>query len=171
MPEKFGDELRLDFNEQYQWDCDPYGQPEAFNPVHTNNKLLVIANAMITVTQRVTKNQKQLRKLRTERRSLADAVETVEREILVTAPPKAAQVRTLKMQAAYIDTQAIELKLDGKLKQARDRLLALDDQIEDVETEIKNDRMWFETMKLEGEHIKTFLSYYKDEARRAGSYV
>lgn len=163
MSAQFGDDLRLDQNEQYHWDADPYDQPEAFNPVHTNNKNLVLANALIEVTQRIARNKAVIKDKRKERRKLAAAVEEVERHVLTECPPKGNEVKTLKLQDAYISRKAFFLGVADKLDTAREQLAQLDDEIDDLKTDIDTDFTWVETIKVESENIRTFLAFYKAE--------
>lgn len=159
--ERFGDDIKLILNPQHDFSCDPYEQPELVNPVQANNKLAVLSNRLIEVTQGITRSNRRIGALMRQRRELQNAVEIVERQILRTRPPTATQVKTLKMQDAYITTQAELLGLGDAYALAKKSVAELDDQILEIEYRLKSAHAWTSAMKLHGDHIKTHLSYVK----------
>lgn len=162
----FGEELLVEINPQYDFAADPYDQPECVNPVHANNKLMVLSNHLIRITQATVRANTTLGEKNRKRRELQNAVEAVEREVLRMKPPSQTQIKTLKAQDAYITTMAEQLNLHEALKVAKEAVDKLDDDISILEMKIKNGKAWTDAMKLHGDHIKTFLSYVKDEHRR-----
>lgn len=162
----FGDDLLLEINPQYDFGADPTEQPECVNPVHVNNKLAVLSNRLIQITQAIVKANTLLGQKMRKRRLLQNAVEAIEREVLRMKPPTQTQVKTLKVQDAYIQTMAEHLGVHEKLAQAKTAVELLDDDISVLEIKIENGKTWTGAMKLHGIHIQTHLSFVKDEHRR-----
>lgn len=164
---RFGDDLLLDINPDYDFSCDPFEQPECVNPVHANNKLIILGNTLITLSQKISAANIVLVQKKSEKRNLENAVQTIEEEILRRKPPSQTQVKTLKLQASYIHAMAEQLQLTEPLQLAEKNVRELEDDIALLEMRIKNAKGWVETIKAHGDHIKTFLSFVKEEARRA----
>lgn len=165
---KLADELRLRVNPQFDHDIDPEENEFAYwNPVSAANDLVKLANAALDVTQAVTDSMKEKTRVRLERRRIERQIHTIEQQLLVLDPPSPSETKTTKLVSAAVERRAIEADQANMLAELREAAWELERREVELEGEVDIGTLWAKTNEKVSENIKTALSFYKDEKKRA----
>lgn len=162
----FSVRLIMPTSPSHDLDCDPDGQPEYANPVTVNNYQIVYSNALHELTDIVVKGNKQLEGLKKEKRAADRALDDFGNQILRKANPKAINLKTLKMQDAFISEKAEEFGQSIEYEALTEESRKLEDQIGEVQAKIKSARDWIDSIRLASDNGKTFLAFWKADAER-----
>lgn len=138
------------------------------NPVTVNNRQVLFANEAIRIAQRHVALNRELVKLRLERKVTKRAREVIVRRLLIAHPPeRVSDTKTLKLVDAYVLRVAELEGCTNELNLLEKEEERLDDVIEKKETEAENQALAMNAIKLASQNCTIFLSYIKDEAKRS----
>lgn len=165
---RLADELRLRTNPHYDHDVDPAENEFQFwNPVSATNDLIKLANSALEIAQVVSDAMTEKVKVKVDRNLLERRIESIEKQLLVEEPPSPSETKTTKLVAAAIERRAAASGRGEELYALRQELAALEDRAVELEGTVDTGMMWSKTNEKVSENIKTALSFYKDERKRA----
>lgn len=168
---RLADDLRVPVNPLYDHDVDPEENPYQFwNPVSATNTLVVLANAALEVAQAV--NDEMAARTATWRRKkeVEKEIERLEQRLIVKDPLTPTEAKTIKLVSAAVWRRAIDQGVEEALQALYDERDALDEQHHEHDERIEAGLMWNKTNEKVSDNIKTALSFYKDERKRAYQY-
>jgi hypothetical protein len=162
------DALMVPVNPEYDFNKEPQeNEFEYANPVTVNNQEILYANAAMQVTKLHVKANKKIAAAKLELKATREAREDIERKIVVQSPPGTNDSKNTRLMEAYIWRTAAATGKAEELQRLLQEERRLTARILDLEATAENLKLTQQTIKLAGEHGQTFLSYVKDEARRA----
>lgn len=165
---RLSEELRIRTNPHYDHDVDPAeNEFEFWNPVSATNDLIKLANSALEIAQVVSDAMAEKVKVKVQRKLLERQIDQVERRLLVEEPASPSETKTTKLVAAAIDRRAAESGVGEELYKLRQQLAALEDRELELEGTVDQGMLWTKANEKVSENIKTALSFYKDERKRA----
>jgi hypothetical protein len=165
---RLADELRLRTNPHYDHDVDPAeNEFEFWNPVSATNDLIKLANSALEIAQVVSDAMTEKVKVKVQRKLLERQIDAIEKKLLVEDPPSPSETKTTKLVAAAIERRAAESGKGEELYTLRKELAELEDREAELEGTVDTGMMWAKANEKVSENIKTALSFYKDERKRA----
>jgi len=164
----FVDELRIRVNPQFDHDIDPDQNEFAYwNPVSATNDLIKLANAALDVTQAITDGMRERTQLQTELRKVTRLIDQVEHHVLVEDPLTPTEAKTLKTVAAALERRFVSQGYADKVHELQTTRHELEDRIAKLTDRIDAGHAWNKTNERVSDNLKTALSFYKDERKRA----
>lgn len=163
---KLGKRLTVPVSQSHDLECEPDGQPEYANPVTVNNYQIVYSNALIELADTVVTYDKVVSAGKKKQREVERKMEDLGRRVLQQSSPRALDLKTLKMQDAFISAKAGELGLGTEYEQYTADLRQLEDEIAEAATVVKAARDYIHVVERASNNAMAFLSYYKHEADR-----
>lgn len=168
---RLADELRVRVNPEYDHDVDPEENPYQFwNPVTATNDLVRLANAALEITQAITDAMQERTKVEVALREVTRELEMLEHNLLVDNPLSPTEAKTLKTVAAAVQSRAHMSGHFDQLQSLRERQAQCEDRILLLKERIDAGHAWNKTNERVSDNLKTALSFYKDERKRAYQY-
>lgn len=161
--------LHIPTNTAYDFESDPAEQAEFTNPVVVSNKQVELANAALAVAGKLTFLNRAMARAKQQLEVAEAQLEDFELALLSRREPPAADRKSNRLLQMYLRRIAGESEPGLQQYQALiDAARAARQDIHRLQGEIDNQKHYFFTIKLVGEHAQTYLSFVKDEARRRG---
>lgn len=164
-------DILIPVNPDYHWEGKADEQPEYVNPVTASNREILLANKAILVGQQIAKLHREQAEAKATLKDAQAELADFERELLLKHPPKTTHSKTLKLLDAYI----LDLvKSTGKQDDYRSLVSVIRQQersLAMVEARLDGAKVLWQSIKLAGEHVQTFLSFWKSEQRDARKYT
>lgn len=165
---RLADELRLRTNPHYDHEVDPSeNEFEFWNPVSATNDLIKLANSALEIAQVVSDAMSEKVKIKVQRKLLERQIDAIEKQLLVEEPPSPSETKTTKLVGAAIERRAAASGRGEELYELRQQLAELEDREVELEGTVDQGMMWAKANEKVSENIKTALSFYKDERKRA----
>lgn len=162
------EELRIRVNPRFDHDIEPEENEFAYwNPVSATNDLIKLANSTLEITQAITDAMRERTQLHIELRQVSREIEEVENHVQVEDPLTPTEAKTLKTIAAALQRRVSMQGYDEHMKKLRDRKDSISDRIDKLDDRIEAGHAWNKTGERVSDNIKTALSFYKDERKRA----
>lgn len=162
--------LQIPVYPDFDFDADPGEQAEYANPVTLANQVVRLANVHATVTGRIVERNSTIAQLKAELTTAQHAVEDFEASLLAQYPASTADRKSNKLLDAYVRAKAFEVGERETYTGLIERLRTLRIQLEQEELAIDAARVVLQTIKLQGEHLQTYLSFRKHEAEQTRRY-
>lgn len=162
------EELKIRVNPQFDHDVDPDQNEFAYwNPVSATNDLIKLANASLDITQAITDAMRERTQLQVELRKVARQIEEAEHHVLVEDPLTPTEAKTLKTVAAALERRFVAQGYVDRVHELQQTKHALEDRIDKLDDRIAAGHAWNKTNERVSDNLKTALSFYKDERKRA----
>lgn len=162
------DDLRIRVNPQYDHDIDPEENEFGYwNPVSAVNDLIKLANAALEITQAITDAMRERTQLELELRKVTRQIDELENQALVADPLTPTEAKTLKTVAAALQRRFVASGAQDVVEQLRTQRDTLADRIEKLKDRIEAGHVWNKTNERVSDNVRTALSFFKDERRRA----
>jgi hypothetical protein len=162
------DRLRIRVNPAFDHDIAPDENEYGFwNPVSATNDLIKLANAALEITQAISDAMREKTQVELKLRKVTRELEALENAMLVADPLSPTEAKTLKTVAAALDRRFVAGGAFERAGELRDRRDSLQDDIDRIRSKIEAGHVWNKTNERVSENIRTALSFYKDEKRRA----
>lgn len=168
---RLADELKVRTNPEYDHDVDPEENPYVFwNPVTATNDLIRLANAGLEITQAISDARQERAQLEMQSRTTTREIERRENALLIADPLSASEAKTLKTVAAAIQGRAYASGASEVLEALYNQKNALEDRILELKDQIDIGHDWNKTNERVSDNLRTALSFFKDERKRAYQY-
>jgi hypothetical protein len=165
---RLADELRLRTNPHYDHDVDPEENEFQFwNPVSATNDLIKLANSALEIAQVVSDAMTEKVQVKVQRKILERKIESLESQLLVEEPASPSETKTTKLVTAAIQRRAAASGRGEELYTLKQQLADLESREVELEGTVDTGMMWAKANEKVSENIKTALSFYKDERKRA----
>lgn len=162
------DELRIRVNPEFDHDIDPDQNEFAYwNPVSATNDLIKLANAALEITQAISDAIMEKTQLEIELKAVTRELEDLENHALVEDPLTPTEAKTLKTVAAALERRYAVQGYTEVVRELKTKRDALADRMVKAEGKISAGHVWNKTNERASDNIKTALSFYKDERKRA----
>lgn len=168
MKQKLAEKLKLRTNPDYDHSLDPdVDQPAFWSPITATNDLVKLANAALDVAQAVNDAMARKTRVTIEHRQVRRQIEQLEKELIYADPLTPTEAKTVKLVEAAVYRRAEAAGRMDEYEALLTEQQGLEDIILECEAHIENGLMWNKVNQNVSENIKTALSFYKDEKRRA----
>jgi uncharacterized coiled-coil DUF342 family protein len=165
------DELRIRVNPEFDHEVEPDQNEFAYwNPVSATNDLIKLANAALEITQAITDAMRDRTQLKVELRQVNRELEELDNLVLVNDPLTPTEAKTLKTVSAALERRFQVQGYEDAAKALRAKRDALLDRIEKLDDRIDAGHAWNKTNERVSDNLKTALSFFKDERKRAYQY-
>lgn len=162
------DDLRLPTNPHYDHDVEPEQNEFAFwNPVSATNTLILLANAALEVAQAVNDEMSARTATWRRKKDIEKQIDAVEQQLIVKDPLTPTEAKTLKLVSAAIWRRAMDQGVTEQLQALYDERDRLEEEHHAHDERIEAGLMWNKTNEKVSDNVKSALSFYKDERRRA----
>jgi hypothetical protein len=164
----FANTLRIRVNPVYDHEADPESQEFAYwNPVSATNDLIKLANAALETTQVITDAMRKRTMLKIQLRAIEGELETLEHTVLVAEPLSPTEAKTLKTVAAALERRFESQGYQDAAHSLQHKRNAVLNEITKLDDRISAGHEWNKTNERVSDNIKTALSFFKDERKRA----
>ena len=171
IKKRLADDLRVPVNPLYDHDVDPEENPYQFwNPVSATNTLVVLANAALEVAQAVNDEMSARTATWRRKKDIEKEIERCEQQLIVNDPLSPTEAKTIKLVAAAIWRRALDQDVHTMLEALHNERTLLEERQHEHDERIEAGLMWNKTNEKVSDNIKTALSFYKDERKRAYQY-
>jgi uncharacterized coiled-coil DUF342 family protein len=162
------EQLRLRVNPEFDHDIEPEDNQFAYwNPVSATNDLIKLANSTLEITQAITDAMRERTKLTIALREVSRELEDVENTVMVQEPLSPTEAKTLKTISAALERRFETQGYVDHVRKLKDKRDKLNDEIEKLDDRIEAGHAWNKTSERVSDNLKTALSFFKDERRRA----
>lgn len=162
-------ELRVPTNPQYDHDAAPEENEFAFwNPVTATNKLVMLANSDLELTEAVADAMRQRNGHRLLLEEAERELEGLERELLATQPLGNAESKNNKTTAAAVYARAVDTGRKAAYDALQTRVATHRTAVTKLTGQIDRWMAWIQASERVGRHLQTALSFWKAEYGRAG---
>jgi hypothetical protein len=164
----FAESLSIRVNPEYDHDADPESQEFAYwNPVAATNDLIKLANAALEVTQAITDAMRKRTTLRAQLREVERDIEELENHVLCAEPLAPTEAKTLKTVSAALSRRYVSQGYEDAARELLRKRDSLEAEISKMTDRIDAGHAWNKTNERVSDNIKTALSFFKDERKRA----
>ena len=152
-------------NPEYSWDTEPQLQPDYFNPVVVNNKVIFYSNEIIKATDNLTGITQEVAAIKFNLRQWRSRKEDIEEEIITGEEWSKEESKNLTVLMANVrmrvrDTDYAEEYFD-LVRKIRDG----EEKLEILTVRVDNGYRILDALKLVCQNIQTALSFYKAEMK------
>jgi hypothetical protein len=165
---RLADDLRIPTNPLYDHDVEPEENPYQFwNPVSATNTLVVLANAALEIAQAVNDEMSARTVTWRRKKEVEKEIERVEQSLIVKDPLTPTEAKTIKLVASAIWRRALDQGIAEQLQALYDERDVLEWRHNEHDERIEAGLMWNKTNEKVSDNVRSALSFYKDEKKRA----
>ena len=157
-------------NPQYDWAVPAADQVEYANPVTVNNQVLLLANYAIEVTQSIVATNRKIRDAKEALKAAKHAKDDFQYDLMRTYPPPATATKSLALMEAFVRNSAFVAGTQEQYIELRKAVNAAELAMERLDIDLDASKQVWDTVKLLGIHLQTFLSFVKSD-KKSGAYV
>jgi hypothetical protein len=154
----------------YDFAVAPEDQIEFANPVVLANQVVRLANIHGHMTGKIARINAAVAALRGALADAKHALADLEADLLAKYPPPAAERKSNKLLDTYIRRAAFENGFEDRYRALTANVRKLQKELEEQDIHLETARAVQQSIKLQGEHLQTYLSYKKHEADQSRRY-